>query len=82
MEIIPHEGLRDLVRRGPKFREQGPINWGYCKKILLDALEDYAKRWSNKEDKSCYTLEPWLTTIKEIIDSKIKNLSRKSMPFK
>ena len=82
LEIIPHEGLRDLVRRGPKFREQGPINWGYCKKILLDALEDYAKRWSNKEDKPCYTLEPWLTTIKEIIDSKIKNLSRKSMPFK
>lgn len=39
LDIIPHEDLRDLVRKGPKYREQCPINWGYCKKIILDSLE-------------------------------------------
>ena len=45
-----------------------------AKKLLLDALENYKKLWSNKKEKPCYTLEPWLATIKEIISSKIKNL--------
>ena len=82
LDIIPHEDLRDLVRKGPKYREQCPINWGYCKKIILDSLEAYRARWASKENVYCKFLNPWLTSIKEIIDSKMRNLRKKFLPFK
>ena len=82
LDIIPHEDLRDLVRKGPKYREQCPINWGYCKKIILDSLEAYRGRWATKENVTCDLINPWLNAIKEIIDSKIRNLRKKSLPFK
>ena len=82
LDIIPHEDLRDLIRRGPKYREQCPINWGYCKKTVLDSLEKYRDRWLKKENKRCIFLKPWMDTIIEIIHSKIKNLRKKSLPFR
>ena len=71
MDIIPHEDLRDLVRRGPKYREQRTIIWGYCKTIILDSLERYIDRWLKKENAHCHTLDDWKRTIKEIINSKL-----------
>ena len=64
LDIIPHEDLRDLIRRGPKYREQCPLNWGYCKKIVLDSLEKYRAQWLKKENHRCITLQPWMDTIK------------------
>jgi hypothetical protein len=58
---------RDLIvlnqiSHGPKFREPQHINWKHKFKIIMDAVEDYARRWIKREvDQDPYLcLIPWL----------------------
>ena len=41
--IIPNEDLKRLLLKGPNYREQTSINWGYNIKLIFTAIEDYAK---------------------------------------
>jgi hypothetical protein len=34
-----------VISHGPKFREPQHINWKHNFKIIMDAVEDYARRW-------------------------------------
>ena len=41
--------LRKVISHGPKFREPQHINWKHNFKIIMDAVEDYARRWIKRE---------------------------------
>jgi hypothetical protein len=43
LNIIQHESLRKVISDGPKFREPQHINWKHNFKIIMDAVEDYAR---------------------------------------
>jgi hypothetical protein len=45
LNIIQHESLRKVISHGPKFRESQHINWKHNFKIIMDAVEDYARRF-------------------------------------
>ena len=47
--IIQHESLRKMISHGPKFREPQHINWKHNFKIIMDAVEDFARRWIKRE---------------------------------
>jgi hypothetical protein len=49
INIIQHENLRKVISHGPKFREPQHINWKHNFKIIMDAVEDYARRWIKRE---------------------------------
>jgi hypothetical protein len=49
LNIIQHENLRKVISHGPKFREPQHINWKHDFKIIMDAVEDYARRWIKRE---------------------------------
>ena len=49
LNIIQHESLRKVISHGPKFREPQHINWKHNFKIIMDAVEDYARRWIKRE---------------------------------
>jgi hypothetical protein len=34
-----------VISHGPKFREPQHINWKHNFKIIMDAVEDYGRRW-------------------------------------
>jgi hypothetical protein len=38
-----------VISHGPKFREPQNINWKHNFKIIMDAVEDYARRWKKRE---------------------------------
>jgi hypothetical protein len=38
-----------VISHGPKFREPQHINWKHNFKIIMDAVEDYARRWIKRE---------------------------------
>jgi hypothetical protein len=40
---------RKVISHGPKFREPQRINWKHNFKIIMDAVEDYARRWIKRE---------------------------------
>ena len=49
LNIIQHESLRKMISRGPNFREPQHINWKHNFKIIMDVVEDYARRWIKRE---------------------------------
>ena len=49
LNIIPHESLRKVISHGPKLREPQHINQKHNFKIIMDAVEDYARRWIKRE---------------------------------
>jgi hypothetical protein len=49
LNIIQHESLRKVISHGPKFREPQHINWKHNFKIIMDAVQDYARRWIKRE---------------------------------
>jgi hypothetical protein len=50
LNIIQHESLRKVISHDPKFRELQHINWKHNFKIIMDAVEDYARRrWIKRE---------------------------------
>ena len=38
-----------MISRGPNFREPQHINWKHNFKIIMDVVEDYARRWIKRE---------------------------------
>jgi hypothetical protein len=65
-----HESLRKVIFHGPKFREPQHINWKHNFKIIMDAVEDYARRWIKREVDQDYELESlsdWIRTIRSLI---------------
>jgi hypothetical protein len=49
LNIIQHESLRKVISHGPKFREPRHINCKHNFKIIMDAVEDNARRWIKRE---------------------------------
>ena len=74
LSIIPNNKLRDLFFKGPKFRPPRSINWRYNFKLLMDSVEEYARRWAKREKVDVNTLSEWIKTIRTHIQSRIKNL--------
>ena len=38
-----------MISHGPKFKEPQHINWKHNFKIIMDAVENYARRWIKRE---------------------------------
>ena len=67
LRIVRNRKLRRLLEKGPKYREQNVIDWKLNKKILLTAIDDYARNWSKREGYHVSALEEWSETVKLII---------------
>ena len=77
LNIIQHESLRKVVSHGPKFREPQHINWKHNFKIIMDAVEDYARRWIKREvdqDPELESLSDWVRTIRSLVQVRIHKL--------
>ena len=42
--ICINESLRNVLSKGPEYREPRSINWNYNFKVLMDPVEDYARK--------------------------------------
>ena len=64
LRIVRNRKLRRLLEKGPKYREQNVIDWKLNKKILLTAIDDYARNWSKRDGYHVSALEEWSETVK------------------
>ena len=77
LNIIQHESLRKVISHGPKFREPQHINWKHNFKIIMDAVEDYTRRWIKREvdqDPELESLSDWVRTIRSLVQGRIHKL--------
>ena len=76
--IIENSTLREMFKKGPKYRLPQRINWQEDKKIIDSFLNDYIDKWVKKEKKSDNTLSLdknslycWKKEILNIVDRRI-----------
>ena len=65
---------RDLLRKGPKYREPQSFTWGQNLKIIMDSVEEYARKWAKREEVEPDTLSEWLKSIGRLLRGRIRKL--------
>ena len=77
-DIIENSTLKEMFKKGPKYRLPQRINWQEDKNIIINFLDDYIDKWIKKEkkidnsqhlDKNSLLL--WKKEILDIVDRKI-----------
>ena len=67
--------LRDVLAKGPKYREPRRINWNHNFKTIMDSVEDYARKWAKKEqEKETDVLSEWVKAVRSLILKRINSL--------
>ena len=74
LNIVRNDKLRDLLRKGPKYREPVSFSWHQNIDIIMDACEAYARRWAKKEDVELDTLSEWIKSIGDVLKRRIRRL--------
>ena len=62
-----NKNLRKILAKGPKYREPQSINWKYNFKILMNSVEDSAKKWTKQEKEEVGTLSEWFKAVRLLI---------------
>ena len=74
LKIVRNIKLRDLLSKGPKYREPVSYSWHQNFDIIMDACEEYARRWAKKEDVEVDTLSEWIKSIADVLKRRIRRL--------
>ena len=64
-----------MISHGLKFREPQHINWKLNFKLIMDAVEEYARRWIKREvdqDPGLEFLSDWVRTIRSLVQGRIR----------
>ena len=75
--VIENVKLRELVAKGPKYREPNKINWQSTETIVSDSTHLYAEQWSKREQVDLKYLSEWKDQIKELVVERISSLKEK-----
>ena len=76
LNFVRNQNLRDLLRKGPKYREPVSFSRHQNFNIIVDACEEYARRWAKKEDVEVDTLSEWVKSIADVLKRRIRRLER------
>ena len=77
MDIVANEKLKNILSKGPKYREPAEVNWTKAREEIKSALNEFLEIISNDKglDKSHFS--EWLSTILSQVDNKITTLNNK-----
>ena len=75
--VIENVKLRDLVAKGPKYREPNKINWQSTETMVSNSMDIYAEQWSKWEQVDFKYLSEWKDQIKELVVEHISSLKEK-----
>ena len=81
LRIIENSKLRQLISKGPNFREAKTINWNKCREQIAEGLDECVSRIaSSVKNLTEECLEEWKNKILHKTDSKISSLKSKITP--
>ena len=76
LSIVCNQNLKDVLCKGPKYREPVSFSWHQNFNIVMNACEEYARRWAKKEDVEVDTLSEWVGSIADVLKRRIRRLKR------
>ena len=74
LRVILNAKLRELVGKGPKYREPNRVNWKATETMFLESIDLYAKNWSKREQVELKYLSEWKDQLKELVADRISSL--------
>ena len=79
LSIIKDDKLRNLISKGPTYREQNNIDWRVNLKNCKAAISRYAKKWANEASVDRRALRDKEETVYKFIDEKIRCLKQRQI---
>ena len=79
LSIIKDVKLRNLIGKGPAYREQNNIDWRVNLKNCKAAVSRYAKKWARESNLGRRVLRDWEETVYKFIDEKIGSLKQRKI---
>ena len=76
LSIIPNSKLRDLIAKGPKYREPCKVDWDKNLSLLCEAVDQYALQWAEWEIVELSVLSSWKEMVKGQIEECISKLKQ------
>ena len=75
--IIRDVKLRNLIRKGPVFREQSNIDWEVNLKNCKASVSKYVKKWARIASVDRQVLRDWEETVHECIEQRVRCLKQR-----
>ena len=72
--LVRNQNLRNLLRTGPKYRDPVSFSLHQSFNIIMDACEEYARRWAKKEDVD--SLYERIKLVANVLKRRIRRLKR------
>ena len=86
LEIVQSVELRNIMKKGAKFRETPPISYEKLEQSLHRDIDNFVLKWINKEEKDSFVIEieNWHRLVKQKISEKIAliRVSNRNLPSK
>ena len=82
LRIIENVHLRQLIQKGPNYREPKPVNWKKCRDTIKSGLDTCADNMVGGKDIPVEQMNPWKNEILKKVDLKIRNLKLRIHPKK
>ena len=70
-DIIKDKRLRNLLKKGPKYRIPSLIDFNSCRGRIAESLQEFSIKWCNREHVEHNALSDWKKHILDIIDKRI-----------
>ena len=77
LNIIENEELRNLMNKGTKFRESPNPNFRKMEEQIIEALEVYVQKWSDKERMDVENFTSWKRKVIALVNIKLAQLKAK-----
>ena len=82
LRIIENIHLRELIQKGPNYREPRPINWKRCRDTIKTGLDECSERMLCGKDIRSEQMAPWKNEILKKVDDKIRSIKIRIHPKK
>ena len=76
LSIISNSKLRDLIAKGPKYREPCKVHWDKNLSLLYEAVDQYALQWVKREIVELSVLSSWKEMVKRQIEGRTSKLEQ------
>ena len=74
LKIIKDVSLRELITKGPTYREQNNVNWNINVRNCKEAVSKYKRKWAKRVYVDRRVLRDWEKTVHECIDERVQAL--------
>ena len=80
LRIIENLHLRQLIQKGPNYREARPINWNKCRATIVSGLDTCSDKMIVGKEIPVEQMSPWKNEILKKVDEKIRTLKLRVNP--